>query len=184
MIVCGFDMRNKVNLFKPGVIGYAKDCNRVGRRIHVFVGKVETMIRILVVDDDLAIREMLHIMLTYTGYDVLEVPDGTKALEIIHTSPEPLVVLLDLRMPTQSGLDVLYSVERDAELAGRHGFILFSAGREIETLSSEPIVHRLDIPLIAKPFDMHTLLDTIETVFRRLTKVPDRPVTMHSAACC
>lgn len=150
----------------------------------MFVGKVETMIRILVVDDDLAIREMLHIMLAYTGYDVLEVPDGTKALEIIHSSPEPLVVLLDLMMPTQSGLDVLYSVERNAELACRHGFILFSASREIETLSSEPIVHRLDIPLIAKPFDMHTLLDTIETVFRRLTKVPDRPVTVHTAACC
>lgn len=150
----------------------------------MFAGKVETMIRILVVDDDLATREMLHIMLTYTGYDVLEVPDGTKALEIIYTSPEPLVVLLDLRMPTLSGLDVLYGVERNAELADRHGFILFSASREIETLSSEPIVHKLDIPLIAKPFDMHTLLDTIETVFRRLTEVPDRPVIMRSAVCC
>ena len=142
------------------------------------------MVRILVVDDDLAIREMLHIMLEYTGYQVTEAADGAEALEIIRSSSEPLVVLLDVMMPDVTGLDVLQTVERNPYLSTRHGYILVTASREIESLVTEKVVQKLSVPLIAKPFEMKHLLDTVECVIHRVTMVATGPVAMLSSASC
>lgn len=142
------------------------------------------MVRILVVDDDLAIREMLHIMLEYSGYQVIEATDGAEALEIIHSSSEPLVVLLDVMMLDVTGLDVLQAVERNPYLSTRHGYILVTASREIESLATEKVVQKLSVPLIAKPFDMNHLLHTVEHVIRRITMVATGPVALLSSASC
>lgn len=142
------------------------------------------MVRILVVDDDLAIREMLHIMLEYSGYQVTEAADGAEALEIIQSSSEPLVVLLDVMIPDVTGLDVLQAVERSPHLSTRHGYILVTASREIESLATEAVVQKLSVPLVAKPFDMSYLLDTVERVIRRITLVATGPVALLSFASC
>lgn len=142
------------------------------------------MVRILVVDDDMAIREMLHLMLEYTGYQVTEATDGAEALEIIRSSSEPLVVLLDVMMPSVDGLDVLRTVEQSSYLSTRHGYILMTASREIESLAVEATVQKLSVPLIAKPFAMNYLLDTVERVIGRVTMVATGPVAIVSEACC
>ena len=71
--------------------------------------------RILVVDDDDAIRTLLRRMLTTEGYAVDEAPDGATAIAKLEAGL-PDLVLLDIMMPGQDGLDVLQGVRRTSDL--------------------------------------------------------------------
>jgi len=62
--------------------------------------------RILVVDDDEAIRASLRRGLTFEGFDVVLAADGTEALRLLRDAPPDLMVL-DLMMPGPDGLEVV-----------------------------------------------------------------------------
>jgi phosphoserine phosphatase RsbU/P len=69
--------------------------------------------RILIVDDQLMVRELLKIYLTNGGYEnLLFATDGDEALEIIDAA-DPDLVVLDLQMPRMSGLDVCKALRAD-----------------------------------------------------------------------
>ncbi|MBZ0114789.1 MAG: response regulator [Thermoanaerobaculia bacterium] len=72
--------------------------------------------RVLVVDDDVAIRELLHELLARRGYVVEEAADGQAAWERLCEPPIPDVVLLDWSMPRLSGLDLLARVSSEERL--------------------------------------------------------------------
>jgi phosphoserine phosphatase RsbU/P len=65
-----------------------------------------TPIRILVVDDDDAVRESLGVSLESLGYDVRYAHDGRSALAAVEQS-HPEAMITDLQMPGMSGLDLL-----------------------------------------------------------------------------
>jgi DNA-binding response OmpR family regulator len=67
--------------------------------------------RILVVDDDAATRTLLRRMLTMEGYAVDEAADGATAMDRVGIAP-PDLILLDIMMPGQDGLDVLEGLRR------------------------------------------------------------------------
>ena len=58
--------------------------------------------RVLVVDDDPDIRELLSLVLQAQGYEVRSVEHGQAALDVLATW-EPVVIILDLRMPVMDG---------------------------------------------------------------------------------
>src|SRR3989442_10451581 len=60
---------------------------------------------ILVVDDDPGVRESFRLILE-DHYDVLDVPDGPRALEVVRSAQVDLV-LLDIRLPDMDGIEVL-----------------------------------------------------------------------------
>ncbi|QKJ24885.1 response regulator transcription factor [Aquiluna borgnonia] len=61
--------------------------------------------KILVVDDDDALREMVGLVLSGAGYDPVFAADGLSAVEVFKSS-EPELVLLDIMLPGQSGIEV------------------------------------------------------------------------------
>jgi response regulator RpfG family c-di-GMP phosphodiesterase len=67
--------------------------------------------RVLVVDDEPSIREVLTDFLTLDGYDVVSVPDGEHAVQRLDAQTFD-AVLLDLKMPGISGLDVLVHIQQ------------------------------------------------------------------------
>jgi len=69
--------------------------------------------RVLVVDDDSALAEMLGIVLRSDGFDPSFVSDGTGALAAFHDT-KPDVVLLDLMLPGMSGLDVCRAIRAES----------------------------------------------------------------------
>lgn len=75
-------------------------------------GRAEPL-RILVIDDDPDLLALCRINLAVDGHDVEEASSGREGLELI-ASYEPDVVLLDVMMPTLSGLDVLRMIRDDA----------------------------------------------------------------------
>ena len=73
--------------------------------------------KVLVVDDNEDIRNLISIILTGESYEVLAVETGTQALEI-YTEFKPDLILLDIKMPGISGFEVLEQIRdiRSAKL--------------------------------------------------------------------
>jgi len=67
------------------------------------------MAKILIVDDEIRIRELLRRALVREGYEVVSVPSAAQALEIIFKEPFDLL-LLDVRLPGESGFSILKKV--------------------------------------------------------------------------
>ena len=66
--------------------------------------------RVLVVDDEKNIRDLLRMTLTKAGYEVLEAEDGAKAVEILRQDDNPLmvdVITCDIRMPKMNGVEAI-----------------------------------------------------------------------------
>ena len=69
--------------------------------------------RILVVDDDAALAEMLTIVLRAEGFDTAVVGDGSQALPAVREL-RPDLVLLDLMLPGMNGIDVCKALRADS----------------------------------------------------------------------
>jgi CheY-like chemotaxis protein len=124
--------------------------------------------QLLIVDDNEAIRDSIRILFEGSGYTTLEANNGNNALALLRGSSQPLVVLLDDRMPDLSGEDVLRAVLRDRRLRRRHTFILLSGGPHLSRrLRLQRMLQALAIDVVAKPFDV---ADLEEAVVRAQTR--------------
>jgi DNA-binding NtrC family response regulator len=72
---------------------------------------MDTLKRILLIDDDKAIRLVLSAILKKNNYLPVEVPDGRKAIEMFNTEL-PAAVLLDIKMPEMDGIQVLQELKK------------------------------------------------------------------------
>jgi CheY-like chemotaxis protein len=124
---------------------------------------------VLIVDDDMDIRGTLRAALEDTGYAVHEAPDGLIAMDLLLTSPSPLVVLLDLMMPRMSGSEILELFANDAVWARRHAFIVLTAaaGRP-GMVQLQSLLQQLTITLLPKPYDIDALLEAVHAAEQRL----------------
>ncbi len=112
---------------------------------------------VLIVDDDPTLREVLRAILEEEGYPVLEAAEGNTALQLLRTSPQRLVVLLDYLMPGVDGRGVVQVVSRDAALSTRHAYILLTARARI-SLPVLELAETISMPVMRKPFDLEDLL--------------------------
>jgi two-component system response regulator VicR len=114
------------------------------------------MTRVLVVDDDRAIREMLRVALEVEGYAVSVLDDGRSVAEVLLAAPEPCVVMLDLMMPGVSGWEVCRQIAADARLA-RHPVVVMTAG--LMKGDACPVPARA---LLCKPFELDQIYELVE----------------------
>jgi CheY-like chemotaxis protein len=73
--------------------------------------------RVLVVDDDDDLRDMLSLCLETAGFEVATAVDGLDALRRLRAWP-PQVIVLDLRMPRMNGVELIRIMKREPALAG------------------------------------------------------------------
>lgn len=125
------------------------------------------MTRVLIVDDDSAIREVLREALEEEGYVVDESADGIACLAALRASQEGMVVLLDQLMPNLDGMGVLRTLRAEPQLASRHVFILLTARSRVSTPAGvDP--KTLFVSLVRKPFELEALLQTVAQAAQRL----------------
>jgi two-component system phosphate regulon response regulator PhoB len=116
--------------------------------------------RILVVDDDASVRTLLRRMLTIEGYSVEEAVDGPSALGLVGTFA-PDLILLDIMMPGQDGLDVLEGLRRTSAVP----VILLTAKNEE---ADRVLGFRFGADdYVVKPFSTAELTARIKAVLRR-----------------
>jgi len=123
------------------------------------------MSRILVVDDQPDVRDVLKTMLEFRGYDIETVEGGRQALEVLGDSGSaPDLLLLDVQMPDMDGWDTLEKIR------SRHGE--FEPRVIMCTVKGHPsdLLRGWSLGCdgyVWKPFDLKMLVDEIEAVLRR-----------------
>jgi DNA-binding response OmpR family regulator len=120
--------------------------------------------RILIVDDDPAIRGLLVELLTDEGYDTLEAANGMEAVALAqHAAPD--LVLMDLMLPILDGT-VATRTLKSAERTSGIPIIAMSAGANLR-------LHADALPadgVLAKPFDLDELLAEVSIQLRRAAR--------------
>jgi DNA-binding NtrC family response regulator len=117
---------------------------------------------ILVVDDDPGVRESFRLILE-DHYDVVDVPDGPSALDVVRASPMDLV-LLDIRLPGMDGIEVL---ERIKTIDERVEVILVTAVKTVRTAVAAMKLGAFDY--LTKPFEEDELLSLASRALERRT---------------
>ena len=69
--------------------------------------------RVLVIDDDVDVREMICKMLAGGDFDVLAAANGKEGMKIIKNDPEINIVITDLIMPEKEGIETIQEIKRD-----------------------------------------------------------------------
>jgi len=116
--------------------------------------------RILIVDDQRAVREELAFALDYEGYRTLEAAEGGAALEAVEAG-DIAVVLLDIKMPGEDGLQVLKKIRT---LNPQLPVIMISGHGDIETAVVAVKGGAMDF--LPKPFDTDRVLVSIKNALR------------------
>ena len=118
--------------------------------------------RVLVVDDDPAIRKLIVAALRRDGYEFAEASNGREALDAMR-GRRPDVVVLDLMMPILSGWDVLQEREQDKQLKDIP-VIIVSANRDPAVATA---VDKGICAFLPKPFDIGALSALVRTCIAR-----------------
>ncbi|HJV04620.1 MAG TPA: response regulator [Actinomycetota bacterium] len=123
------------------------------------------MDRILVVEDDPAVRDMLVMILELEGFSVHGVGGGSEAVDALEEAPEPFdLVVLDVMLGGTSGYDVLRHMDQRGQR--EHTKVLMLTSR-----ASEPDIligwrHQVD-EYQTKPFDASDLVDAVRETLDR-----------------
>ncbi len=114
--------------------------------------------RILVVDDNDALRENVAEALEGEGYEVAVAGDGEGALEALAREPRPGVVLVDLLMPGMDGRELIRRIRGDPRLAGVR--LVLTTGHTNARARAGVAVDAV----LTKPFGIRELLEAIQRV--------------------
>ena len=115
--------------------------------------------RVLIVDDEIAIRRLLRNTLERAGYEVFEAINGREALAVAGAQ-QPGAVLLDLGLPDRDGLELIPMLRKGGDLA-----ILVVSARE----ATDEKIAALDLgadDYVTKPFDTEELLARLRVALR------------------
>jgi two-component system response regulator MprA len=119
-------------------------------------------VKILVVDDERAVRESLRRALELEGYEIELAEDGAQALERLRSEPEPDAMVLDVLMPGVDGLEVSRTLRRDGS---KLPILMLTARTQVEDR-----VEGLDAgadDYLTKPFALEELLARVRALLRR-----------------
>jgi CheY-like chemotaxis protein len=113
------------------------------------------MARVLVVDDEDVLLEMIATLIDDLGYESIVATSGLEALQLLSTSDTtPALIISDVMMPKMNGVEFSKAVRENPNLRGVPIILMSAAGKPINSQVADLFLH--------KPFDLDTLADLIE----------------------
>jgi phosphate regulon transcriptional regulator PhoB len=119
--------------------------------------------RILIVDDEKDIVDLVAYNLEKEGYEVLKAFDGERGLALVRTK-KPALVVLDLMLPGIQGLEVCKRLRRDADTASVPIIMLTAKGEELDRVIGLEVGAD---DYVTKPFSVKELVARVKAVLRR-----------------
>jgi len=127
--------------------------------------RVTSLGRVLVVDDDDVIRQLISVNLELEGFEVTTAVDGQDCLDKVK-QVDPVVITLDIMMPRLNGWEAASRLRDDPETAGVKVVLLSARAQEADLQRGD----RLGVDAyLTKPFDPDELIATV----RRLAGLPE-----------
>lgn len=109
--------------------------------------------KVLVVEDDMAIRESLEQILEFEGYRPVLAENGERAVEILKAGELPCLILLDLMMPVMSGWEFLQVQKKNEALSNIPVVVVSAAGEKARLTAATEF--------LKKPIDVDRLLEVV-----------------------
>jgi len=116
------------------------------------------MKKVLIIEDEAIIADLLSKKLVQEGYDVAITRDGEEGLEYLKSS-KPDIILLDIVMPKKSGYEVLEKVNEDEELKKIPVIVISNSGQPVELDKAKKLGAK--DWLIKTEFDPKEVLDKV-----------------------
>jgi len=168
----------------PYVIDYTV-CNRCGECEKVcptgaiqIPEKIRKGFRILVVDDELIVRDSLKEWLEVEGFEADMAASGQEALDQLSEQAYQLM-LLDLKMPEMDGVQVL---QRTAEEFPDLRVVMMTAYATVETAVEAMKIGAQDY--LVKPFDPETLIPMVERLYQDMVAAEGRQIEVGALVLC
>ncbi len=118
-------------------------------------------LKILIVDDEIRMRKLVHDFLAKAGYQILEAGDGMEALDIFFTHKDIALVILDVMMPKLNGYEVLKEIRAYSKVPV---MMLTARSEEYDELKG----FELGVDeYISKPFSPKILVARVQALLRR-----------------
>ena len=116
--------------------------------------------KILIVDDEEMILELMAETITDTGYECFVANNVDAAVEVVKTTPGLVLIVTDLKMPGKTGADLIKIVEAECEQEIK--FIVMS-GHASPSIETDDIDLKL-YPFLRKPLDIDNLIGMVYSV--------------------
>src|SRR5712692_269770 len=113
---------------------------------------------VVIADDEPSVRLLVHATIGNDDYNVVEACDGDEAWSMIQEH-QPSLVLLDVRMPGRTGLDILRTIKSDPRLTSTKVILLTASAQESDIAAG--LVAGADFYL-TKPFSPRDLLSRLD----------------------
>jgi phosphate regulon transcriptional regulator PhoB len=126
-------------------------------------GNVAAVRRVLIIEDDKDIVELVRYNLEKEGFQVMAIGDGVTGLAQVKRSPPDLLVL-DLMLPKLSGLEVCKEIRREGQLARLPILILTARGEEADRVVGLELGAD---DYVTKPFSPRELVARVKALLRR-----------------
>ncbi len=119
--------------------------------------------KIVIVDDDLLIRETVRLALDHAGYLVTAIGDPSRALAAVRAE-KPDLVIMDLYMPGFDGRELVRSMKSDPDIAATPVILFTGSTEPIDVVSG---LQSGAVEYLAKPIDGEVLLSKIKHIIAR-----------------
>ncbi len=122
----------------------------------------ECMARVLIIEDDEIVRDVLKMMLEMEGHEVMETPDGNVGIKLYHEKPSDLVII-DIFMPCKEGLETISELAesfRDVKI------IAVSGGGHCQLDFLDSAKKLGASRTLRKPFTRKEMLKTVDEVLQ------------------
>ena len=143
---------------------------------------METMIKILVVDDESRMRKLVRDFLVKKGYEVLEAADGEEALDLFYADKDISLIILDVMMPKMNGFEVCKEIREHSKVP-----IIMLTAKSAEGDAPHGFGLGAD-EHISKPFSPKILVARVEAILRRTNQLEEKqlliagPIRLDRAA--
>lgn len=121
-------------------------------------------LKVLIIEDDVDIRELISFFMEKEGYEVFEASDGMAGLKLAKTH-HPHIIILDLMLPLLDGINLAQMVKKSPEKYGNPKIIMLTAKTDIEDVLEGLEVGADDY--MKKPFDPRELVLRIKKLVNR-----------------
>jgi two-component system cell cycle sensor histidine kinase/response regulator CckA len=147
---CGFahDFNNLLTVITPSTSGGSRAIDLSARAPRLAAGDA----RVLVVEDDPGVRQIVEIVLRRGGYDVVAVEGPLEAIAVMNARSDINIVLTDVVMPRMNGYDLATEVKTIAP----HARVVFMSGYAQDAIR-QPVTDAF----LAKPFTAESLTHVI-----------------------